>query len=90
MDAFELHKFLHSQISSGQEIKSPEIRKVESVRVSLNLNPDISPAQVTQSQSSFPWDEVIIRCGAAVLIIIVINEIQKNQNYNSFTRKIKD
>jgi hypothetical protein len=90
MDAFELHKFLHSQISSGQEIKSPLIRKVESVRVIPNLNSDIPSAQVTQSQSSFPWDEVIIWCVAAVLLIIVMNEIQKSQNYNNFTRRRED
>ena len=87
MDAFELHKFLHSQINPGQEFKTPVARKVKPVSLSPNIIPDIPSAQVTQSQSSFPWDEVIIMCGVVVLIIIVINEIQKSQNYNSFTRR---
>lgn len=89
MDAFELHNILHAQNKTGQEFKAPEIRKIKPVSVSPNLIPDILPAQVNQSQSSIPWEEVVILGGVTILIIILIIEIQKSQNYNSFTRRRK-
>jgi hypothetical protein len=89
MDAFEINKIIQHQIRTVQELKIPLIQENKPLSVSPKLINDTLCINIDQSQSTFPWDEVIILCGVAVLIIIVINEIQKSQNYNSFTRRRK-
>jgi hypothetical protein len=86
MDAFELNNFLHAQFNPGQEIKAPEILKIKHVKVNPDLKPDILSTEINQSQSSFPWVEVIIYGGVIILTFIIINEIRKRQNYDKIAK----
>ena len=81
MDAFDINKILQEQFKPRQEFKTPLIQKINPVMVSPDFVPDIHTIKVIPSQSSFPWDEVVILSGAVILIIILINEVRKNQRY---------
>lgn len=82
MNAFEINKILHEQIKPRHEFKTPLIRKINPVSLSPDIVPDIQTNKVIPSQSSFPWEEVVILGGAVILIIILINEFRKNQIIN--------
>jgi hypothetical protein len=90
MDAFAINKILQNQIKPGLEFKAPVIREIRPVSLNSDLIPDILPSKTNQSQSSFPWEELVILSGVAILIIIIINEIQKRQNYNIFSISRQD
>lgn len=90
MNALELHKLIHEGVKTDHTVNAPEIRKIKPVSMSPNLIQDIIPAQVNQSQSSFPWEELVILSGVTILLIIIINEIRKSQNYNRYASKRKD
>jgi hypothetical protein len=90
MDAFELNNFLHAQINPRLEIKAPEILKIKNVKLNPYLKPNILSTEINQSQSSFPWIEVIILGGVIILTFIFIDEILKRQNYNNIVKKKDD
>ena len=90
MDAFDINKILQEQFKPRQEFKTPLIRKINPVTISSDIVPDIHTNKVIPRQSSFPWEEVVILGGAIILTLIIINEIRKNQYYNSITKRNDD
>ena len=87
MDAFEINKILQAQIKTEHEFKAPVLQKIKPINIYSDLIPDILTTKVNQSQSSFPWAEMVLLVGFAVLIIMVIIEIPKSQNYHNFIKR---
>jgi hypothetical protein len=84
MNALEIHKLLHDRVKTGQVVKVPEIKKINSMTASTDLISDALIPNVNQSQSSFQWTKWILIGVIIILGISMINNIPKNENYQSY------
>jgi len=89
MNALEIHNLIHERVKTGQDVKAPEIQKINHLSGSSDLIPDSRPSNGNQYQPSFPWKNLILVCGVIILVISLVSKIPKSENYQSFFERVR-
>ena len=88
MDAFELNKIFQTKIETGQSVKDLGRKKNYSMPAEPDLIPNSNDFTINQSQSTFPWIELIL--GGVVIIIIVCLIVQIPDGRNFLSHSVKN